>query len=531
MTLPSSTPVHSRRTQRLALLLLVVLALAGMALLWYITPYGMGLVNDSIAYIGGARNLLAGNGYSRLTGNGSPQPISNYPPMFSIAIAAVSLLGLESLKAVWALNIFLFGANIFLTGFILLQMTRKPAFALLGGLFFVISEPLFGFHSLAMSEPLYLFLGFLCLLFLKSSLTRPGWGWPVAAGMMAGLAFLTRYVGVALFGPALLGFLFLLKTWKERIRSGLLFLAGGLPPVAAWLVRNLLVAENAANRQLAWHPIPADKINEGLMNFWGWLLPERGGLVERLLPFWGAVLALLLAALAVGVVVALVQYHRGRITLPQNAFLLGWIFAVQALVYLATLVFTLTLVDASPIFEDRILSPFYVSVLLLGVAFLAWLWNHRHWAARLASVLLAVALLFSLAEDSVDAIRDLHREGQGFASSSWRESRMIQAVESFRQEIIYSNKPTAIYVLTGKPAYYLLSPINPATQKPREGYEQDVANIRKAVLAGNSVMFFFDYRDLMANPEERGWVGELTQGMPLYAEYEDGVIFGVAETP
>lgn len=524
MFLEASTGAAAARTQRLTLLLLAGLALAGMGLMAYITPYGMGLVNDSIAYIGGARNILAGNGYSRLTGNGTPLPISNYPPMLSIAIAAVSLAGLEALQSVEALNIFLFGANIFLTGFILLQITRQPAFALLGALFFAVSEPLFRIHSFAMSEPLYLFLGFLSLIFLKNSLEHSGWGWPVAAGALAGLAFLTRYVGVALFGTALLSFLVLLPAWKERIRSTLLFLAGGLPLVAAWLVRNLRVAENPANRLLAWHPIPADKINEGLLNFWGWLLPEWGRLVERLLPLWGVVLALLLAALFGGLVAALVLYR--RMALPRGAFLLGWIFALQGLVYLATLVFTLTLIDASPIFEHRILSPFYISVLLLGTAFLAWLWKRRQWVARLASALLAVFLLLSFAEDSLDAVKELHREGQGFASSAWRESRTIAAVGKFRQDIIYSNKPTAIYILTGKPAYYLPSPINPATQQPRENYQKDVDNIRKEVLAGDSVMFVFDYRELLNNPEERAWMEELTQALPVYAEYEDGVIFG-----
>jgi hypothetical protein len=70
-------------------ILLLALAAAGVVLMVYITPYGMGLVNDSVGYIGGARNILAGNGYSRLSGNGDPRPITNYPPLFSIAIAAV----------------------------------------------------------------------------------------------------------------------------------------------------------------------------------------------------------------------------------------------------------------------------------------------------------------------------------------------------------------------------------------------------------------------------------------------------------
>lgn len=66
---------------------LLLIGLAGAVLLAYATPRGMGLVNDSVGYISGARNLVDGNGYSRLTGNGEPRPITNYPPLYSIVLA------------------------------------------------------------------------------------------------------------------------------------------------------------------------------------------------------------------------------------------------------------------------------------------------------------------------------------------------------------------------------------------------------------------------------------------------------------
>ncbi len=62
--------------------LLVLLAGAGVALMIAVTPHGIGLVNDSVGYVAGARNMLGGLGYSRLTGDGSPRPITNYPPYF-----------------------------------------------------------------------------------------------------------------------------------------------------------------------------------------------------------------------------------------------------------------------------------------------------------------------------------------------------------------------------------------------------------------------------------------------------------------
>ena len=76
-------------------IILILLSFICMAFMWYLTPYGMGLVNDSVGYIGGARNILAGNGYSRLVGNGTTQFITNYPPLLSIVIAGISFLGID----------------------------------------------------------------------------------------------------------------------------------------------------------------------------------------------------------------------------------------------------------------------------------------------------------------------------------------------------------------------------------------------------------------------------------------------------
>ncbi len=63
----------------------------------------------------------------------------------------------------------------------------------------------------------------------------------------------------------------------------------------------------SATGRFIFHPITRDKINEGLLNFWGWLLPERGGLVENLLGFWGVVLVLILLGLAGWAIIAAVR--------------------------------------------------------------------------------------------------------------------------------------------------------------------------------------------------------------------------------
>jgi len=511
-------------------ILLIALVIAGVALMIYITPYGMGLVNDSVGYIGGARNILAGNGYSRLSGNGEPRPITNYPPLFSIAIAAVSLMGLEALRSAWLLNVVLFGANILLIGLAARKASGSDWFGLLGGLFFAASEPLFVAHSYAMSEPIYLFLATLCLLLMGKALQNQHWGWLIAAGVTASLAFLARYVAISLYATAVICLLVFRGEWRKKITDSVIFIVSGIPLAAIWLVRNYLVSSNVGNRMISYHPIPMDKIQEGVLNFWGWLLPERGGLIENHLNLWGIVLAVFLLAWLTAVLVALVLILRGRVGGSSQQVQTGWAFAVEGWVYLAVLVLTLTFVDASPIFEHRILSPFYICVIVLGAAALAWIWQQRRPVGQIIAVVLTLGLLVSFAEDSLDSIHLLHQDGQGFAKSDWLESPTIAAVSQLPETQIYTNRNTALYILTNRPAYVLPSPTNPATQQPREGYAEDVAAIRQQVLDGDAVLVIFGYRTLDADLSGgHAWMQDLTRDLPLIEAFDDDAIFGLSK--
>ncbi len=516
----------SRMPAVLITIALVLIIVGGMFILRYITPQGMGLVNDSIAYIGGARNILAGNGYSRLTGDGTPAPITNYPPMVSILLAAVGLTGLGILPAAGLVNIVLFGFNILLIFQIGRKTTGKAGCGLLAGLFFAVCGPILSAHSFVMSEPLYLFLTMLVIL-VNLQVMKKGGNWNLLlAGFLSGIAFLTRYVGISLFAMTLFGIWVAGRSQGYRLQKMFIYLLAATPPVLAWLIRNMRIADSVVNRQIIWHPIPPGNIREGLLNFWGWLLPEWGGLIEQSLPILGVLLGLLFFFIAIYIVLGSFRLIKGGLKATLEPTLGGWLVAVLALSYLAVLVLSLVLVDASPIFEHRILSPLYVCLLLLGVHLISWISGWKR-IGRICSILMTVFILFSFLEDSLDLVHDLQRDGQGFASSEWRESETLHGLEEFNGVLLYSNKPTAIYILLDRPAYYLPSPINPATHQPRENYREDLEAIKTQVLNGRAAMVIFGYRDLLAVPEEKPWVEELIHGLPVAREYEDGVILGL----
>ena len=506
--------------------LLAVIAIGGILLLRYVTPYGLGLFNDSDAYIGGAQNILAGHGYTRLAGDGTYKPVTNNPPMYPFILLPVLLAGIQPLRAAWWVAAIMFAVNIGLVGFIVRSITGSAVLGVVGAVLFPISQTFLYVHTLALSEPVFLVNYLLCLFFLAVYFENQHKVWIILAGLTASFTYLARYVGVSLYGTAILVLLIFIPGWRKCLNGILLFLAAGLPAVAAWTVRNFVVSGNAANRTILYHPIPAQKILDGVHNFWIWLLPERYGLIDKLLPFWNGLFYVLLAGLVGGIVWGVVLLRRKTIAGGNISFRLILIIGIQAVLFLATLVFTLTFLDASPIFEPRIIMPFLICVFFLIFAFLAWLWQRKSWITRTATVVLILALAASFGEDTKGFVHDLHLAGQGYAASSWVNSDTMQAVRALPDVLIYSNKIMAISLLSGRSAYILPSPTNPATASYRTDYLIEVNKVRERVLAKKAVMVIFDYRNL-DDPLAGQWMHDLTDGIPMIKEYGDGAIFGI----
>ena len=148
-----------------------LIALSAVAVLLYSTPQGLGLSDDSIAYIAGARSILAGNGY-REAWLASNQPVTHFPPGFSSVLALIGLSGLDPLRGTRFLNSILFGANAFLLGIIGRRMTKSQIAGVILALLFAANASLFNAHADAMSEPLYIFFSLAAFLTFSYSGVR-----------------------------------------------------------------------------------------------------------------------------------------------------------------------------------------------------------------------------------------------------------------------------------------------------------------------------------------------------------------------
>lgn len=513
-----------KKLYRIPMIILCVLAAA---LFLYSTPFGVGLTNDSSAYIGGARSLLAGRGYVRIGGDGLPRAITHFPPFYSIVLAGVSrVTGQDPLVTAKWVNLCCAVLNQALFMLTLLLLTGSGWGAVLGGVTFLCAGPVLKGQIYGLSEALYLTL-FLSVLILsiKSVRKLETWLW-LLIGLLTGTLVLTRYAGFAAAGALTVFILCVFPDAKKRIIALLLFLAGLGLPLGAWLLKGGGEEGSAVNRAVSLHLPAADKVGEGIRNIAGFFLPEFGGIVEKLIPFWGIVIAAgLLALLGAVVFFGLRSFFSPSDRLTHSAFFAP---ALHAAAYMVMLILTVCFIDGSTLFDDRILLPFYVCAMLLIDAFCIRIPGRK---LRILGWIVMLGFAVLLFEDESDLIKEFHRNGQGLAGEEWRESETrLAALELPEGKLLFSNRQTALALLNDQPSYILPPMFDSASFSERESFELDRQWMDGEVLSGNAFVIVFNYREMLEDDGDREWLGTVLEGLPLLAEYQDGIILGLDQT-
>lgn len=473
----------------LSIVLLGLMGVAAILLVLHATPEGLTLTDDSIAYIAGARSILAGQGY-REAWLATSGPVTHFPPAFSSLLAFIGMFGLDPLRGARFLNALLFGLNTVLVGILGWRMTRLLAPGLLLAGLFLVNDSLLRVHATALSEPLFIFLSLLAFWMFDLYIERDEhWLWLVSCGVLVGLAHLTRYAGLALLATFLVALLILHRTWRKRLVASGILLGGSLPWIVGWAIQNELTGGTATNRDLAWHPVTPANLEMGVRTAAVFLMPVeswRGALLK--VPFLFLILiALVLAAVLVWIVVKSRKYIQGRsgaISKGVVAFSNGlYVFG-----YLGAIIVSMSLFDASTKFRDRILAPAYVSLLILLVLLGVALWRRR----REAAIVLGVLVFGMSAYGQYAAVNELARGAQGYASFKWYDSKSIAFLRQLPPAVmIYTNEPGAVYLYTGRGAYVLPDRYDPVTAQARPGFAAGVSELQSEIKAGRAVLALF----------------------------------------
>ncbi len=503
---------------------IVTWAFTGMVMLRQSTPLGMGLNTDSVYYVNGARNIFSGNGFYRNSGEDVLKPITHFPPFFSVILAGVELSGLDPLRGGRLVIILLYGLNVCLFAWLVFLLTRSRLLGLIAAVFMTFSPVNLREYSILMSEPLYLSLGLTNLIIAWYYLqSRKSW-LICLLGLSAGLMDMTRYIGLSVILAWLVFFLIAEKTWRNRLGRAGLFLVFSLPLGVGVMLHNYLLTGSTGNRTLIFHPIPLEKIFTGMRNFWSWFLPPGSESLYKTLEgfFIGIFIILVITGLFM-LIRSIIRLAGVKPVTVREAFLV--LIGMNIVIYLTSVFITINLFDATTVFDNRMLLPVYLSVLLFILVGADWQWR-RDGRNRHALLLAGLAVVLPIIViGSLKTVSILSQDGQGFLGSYWRESPTMDYIREHDIGLFYTNQPPTVYILTGKAGYMVPSPVDSLTLQARQSYLQDLATMKEKINRQDGLLIFFLEKGYETDP----WYRDLTAGLVEIERTSDAIIWGRVE--
>jgi 4-amino-4-deoxy-L-arabinose transferase-like glycosyltransferase len=444
--------LHTNRAAFLTIL--IILAMVGVALVLYSTTWGGGLISDSFQYIASAKNFASGQTLGYISEDGQIVPLTQYPPLFPIFLSLGELVGISPLEWARLINAGLFGINIIIISLSIKQITGSTGFSLLGALLAVCSARLIEVHSWVLSEPLYLCLSLVGFLTLARYLRKPKWIWLLLASFLTSLAFLTRYVGLALVVTALCVLAFRVTTsWRRRALEIFTFSIISVLPIILWTLRSLFLTSTFNNRTQGWVPLTAKNIVSAANTLITWFVPnvlvnghEEAIMIAVVLVMGGLLILYALVLKKSPTNEKYLPYHNTSPYLYKIHTLYGFL-------YLAMIVVSKTEFDNNIGFTDRMLSPMLLSLVILLTSYLAALWSTNRLVTRTISGVMLAYLLIYFALGSVLTVPKLHQQGLGVARKSWHNSVTIQELQFLPPLPIYSNSPSSLYLWTNNPGH------------------------------------------------------------------------------
>ncbi|MGE5215628.1 MAG: ArnT family glycosyltransferase [Chloroflexota bacterium] len=495
----------------------------GVCALAIATHWGIGIYPDSIVYIGTARSLLNGDGVRFLNDIGEIAPVTQYPPLYPLMIAALGVLGIDPLDGARWISVLFYAGNALLAVYFVYRVTASYVASWLACFLSLSAFPMIYIHSQALTEPVFNFfilLGVLWLVeFLEGSRARALY----SASLTIGLSCLVRYVGIAflLTGGAVILCLSASR-WAHRLSAAAKFVVLGSLPLAAWVLRNFFTAGNAVNRTFGIHPPGLSDLLPALDTAGYWLLPIA--IVEN--SPW-------LARSIVGVLFVSVSWLAVRKKYFASRYLQVLFFCLMG--YGLFLLVSMSLNDQPLYFDTRTLALPYVAAMIVTLSVMTdWLRAARpeqrtaRWFAfdQLIIVFLAVQTI-----NGVAWLRQSYVDGIGFATEPWRASELIGFVKNSRPPLlIFSNAPDFIATLTGRPAALIPQKVNPNNHRPNDRYGTEIDAMREQLKESNAVVLYF-------NDENRLWylpaARELEARVPLEVikRASDGKIYRLKSDP
>jgi hypothetical protein len=495
---------------------IVALSVGGVALsLVSTSKYGVGLSADGATYLSTARNLAAGHGYRWFDGS----PYTGWPPLFPTLVASIGLVGIDPVTGARFLNAFAFGGTILASGVFFTRCLRSKVLVLIATSSILLSYPLLGISSMALTEAVFVLLIALFVLEISSFVDQGCLRALLTASALAGLCGLQRYTGVTLIlaGTILVAFFNREPRWLHRLKHVTCFLLISCVPMSFWVVRNIVLTGMATGSPRL-HSVYSLKENAAYAadTATRWLMPALIPLSMRV----GIV-----AGLAVVVAVILLVYTRDQQGDPCHSSHL-WPAALTLLIYLSLMLYTHQVGVLNEPMNDRYMSPLAVLgpwLLFAGIdRLMTWLSVRCAETREVGRIVMGLCLIWLTypLERTCQAVADRVQHGAGeYSTVGWQTSPLVRWLRTHPLEgKVWCNAPDALYALTG----------SSAVTSPHRTW--DLSEFSRTVASGPGgrlVWFSCSPRTYAYDLEELAPV----LGIEEMAAFPDGGVYRILSTP
>jgi hypothetical protein len=419
---------------------LIILALFGAGIILFSThSYGAGISSDSVDYISAARNIINGTGAFYFDGT----PLVLYPPLYPALVAIVGkIVGMDPLSYTNFIDAFLFGLIIYLGGILIFKYLKySPPFFFVGILAIVFSKPLFSVSVMAWSEPLFICLVLLSLIFANSYILRNNITSLLLFSLSVAILPLVRYAGVIIiiWGVLVIFMFSSNNSFKNRLKHLIIFAIISIIPIGFWLIRNYIISRTLFGARLTSTVASYPFLRNVFRAFY------------LIIKWYGPII------LYCGVGITLVTIHRLRdswdfvkIKMPQ----IGPIILL-IVIYISFLFISTNLLHVGRT-DDRLLAPIYIPITLLLLIVTEKLFESykKLYSIKIAHFGLVLGIIIWLIYPPITIVSkvvDQKQNGYGYSGKVWKASKTVQylcqphTLES--GSTYFTNSPETIYIL------------------------------------------------------------------------------------
>jgi len=508
-----------------------VIVLVGAILIRYSTELGPWTMVDTVDYFDVARNLSAGNGPVVTRASGLTRPMTIHPPFYSMVLAPAVSLQWDLLGYARTLNIILYAALVLILCLGTYQLTSSALLSIGFGLWIVTNRAVLRDYTAALSEPLFLTLGFASL-YLLGVFIRTNKRWlMVASALLAGLALLTRYSGIAFLATGFFAILIWRKTdWRTKLRNLASYALVAVSPLLLWQAYSWIYFPGNLPGRYEW-----------ISNIWQAMSPFRLTFIAGLWEWLGLrvliptqeygtqmfILALVFLALALGTLFALRVPAREK-NAPRSepvlfgASLLAIFTIASTMMLMLSFIFVM---DPKPWLDERLYSPIQIGTVFTTILLVYFCETRliKGTFQHIPSLAIIVLLIMANAPATVAYAQQLHQRGAGYTSRAWKNSTVVPALQNIPPDkTIISNDPGAVLFFAGRPAVDLMPIIKQTEYNEIPAILQE-SGVALVLFEGKLVS---QLRPIYGNGDEaEQYIEKLTSNMQPQFQGNNGTIY------